>query len=118
MDIQYLETEINLLHIRICSALGDPKRILMLYLLADQPKCVKEIAEALATPQPTISRHLAVLRERKLVKTERTGTTIQYALADERIISALNTMREILATQLDNETRVAKQITKVRISRS
>lgn len=118
METHHLETEINLLHTRICSALGDPKRILVLYLLAEKPQCVNEIAEALNTPQPTISRHLAVLRERKLVKTQRTGTTIQYALADRRIISALDTLREILAAQLDLESRVAKQITKIRTSRS
>ncbi len=118
MDIQHLEIEINLLHERVCSALGDPKRILILFLLKKQPQCVNEIAEALSTPQSTVSRHLSVLRERKLVVAERSGTTIQYALADERIISALDTMREILATQLESETRVADQIQKTRTSRS
>lgn len=118
MDIQHLEIEINLLHERVCSALGDPKRILILYLLNKQPQCVNEIAEALSTPQSTVSRHLSVLRERKLVMAERSGTTIQYALTDNRIISALNTMREILVTQLEGETRVADQIKKTRTSRS
>lgn len=118
MDIQHLEIEISLLHERVCSALGDPKRILILFLLKKQPQCVNQIAEALSTPQSTVSRHLSVLRERKLVVAERSGTTIQYALADERIISALDTMREILATQLEGETRVADQIQKIRTSRS
>ena len=33
MEIEILEQEINLMHERVCYALGDPKRVLMLYLL-------------------------------------------------------------------------------------
>ena len=101
MDIKTLEQEINLLHERICYALGDPKRILILYLLAEEGKCVNDIAESLDIPQSTISRHLRVLRERELVETERNGTSVFYTLADSRMIEALNLMREILSTQLN-----------------
>ena len=101
MDIKTLEQEINLLHERICYALGDPKRILILYLLAEGGKCVNDIAESLDIPQSTISRHLRVLRERELVDTERNGTSVFYTLADSRMIEALNLMREILSTQLN-----------------
>lgn len=35
-DIRSLELEVNLLHERICSALSDTKRIMILYLLAEK----------------------------------------------------------------------------------
>jgi DNA-binding transcriptional ArsR family regulator len=95
-----LEQEIDLLHNRICYALADPKRILILYVLSEGPRCVNELVEALDLPQSTVSRHLRVLRERGLVQTERRGTAIYYTLADLRIIEALDVLRAILSTQL------------------
>jgi DNA-binding transcriptional ArsR family regulator len=95
-----LEQEIELLHSRVCQALADPKRILLLYLLTSGAKCVSELVDSLGVPQPTVSRHLAVLRERGLVQTERQGTSVYYTLTDHRIIDALDLMRQVLATQL------------------
>ena len=106
MNYQILEEEIALLHERICSALGDPTRILILYLLADLPRFVNEISEMLDLPQSTVSRHLRVLRDRNLVETERQGTAIQYSLKDHRIVDSLNIMREILAAQIQSEAAI------------
>jgi DNA-binding transcriptional ArsR family regulator len=107
---QKLETEIGMLHNRICHALADPKRILILYLLSGKPRLVNELAEMLEIPQPTVSRHLGVLRERGLVATEREGTAIRYTLADHRIIEALDLMRAILNTQLTASIELAKSL--------
>ncbi len=100
MDKDRLEQEVNLLHNRVCYALSDPKRVLILYLLSGGGRYVNEIAETLDIPQPTVSRHLRVLRERELVRLDRQGTAVRYSLADERIIQALDLMRGILADQL------------------
>ena len=106
MNYKKLEEEITLLHERICSALGDPTRVLILYLLSENAHFVNEIAEQLEIPQSTVSRHLRVLRERNLVQTDRQGTAVQYSLNDMRIIKSLNIMREILATQIQNEAAI------------
>ena len=96
--------ELNLLHVNICQALGDPKRILILYSLYDQPRHVSALAKDLGMPQPTVSRHLRVLRERGLVKTERQGAAVIYAITDERMISVLDTMRQILRGVIEKRT--------------
>ena len=101
-----LEQEVELLHNRVCQALADPKRILLLYLLRSGAKCVSELVDSLGVPQPTVSRHLAVLRERGLVQTDRQGTSVYYALADDRIIDALDLMRQILAAQVTSNVDV------------
>jgi DNA-binding transcriptional ArsR family regulator len=69
-----------------------------------------ELAEMLEVPQPTVSRHLSVLRERGLVDAEREGTAIRYSLADHRIIEALDLMRAILNTQLTDSIELAKSL--------
>jgi ArsR family transcriptional regulator len=105
-----IEPEIQLLDQRICYALGDPKRILLLYTLESGPQCVGEMVEALDLPQPTVSRHLRVLRERGLVDTERRGTSVYYTLTDQRVIEALNLLRAILASQLAAEANLTQSL--------
>jgi len=108
MRDQALELEINLLHERVCSALGDTTRILILYLLAKKPLFVNEIAEKLNSPQSTVSRHLRILRERNLVDTEREGTSIRYSLKDARIIEALDILRSLLNDQIRTEAAITR----------
>lgn len=105
-----LEQEISLLHQRVCPALGDPKRLLILYALEDGPLCVNELAEALQLAQPTVSRHLRVLRERGLVHAERHGTAVFYTLADKRLIQAVNLLRAVLRSQMAEDVRVADSL--------
>ena len=105
-----LEREVNLLHASICQALSDPKRILMLYALYDRPMYVNELADALQVPQPTISRHLKVLRERQLVAAEREGPSVRYSLADERVIEALDILRSVLLGALSRQGLLAENM--------
>ncbi len=101
-----LEQEMKLLHSHVCEGLGDPKRVLILYLLADHPRNVTELSNALNIPQPTASHHLKVLRDRGLVRSEREGTSVYYSLTDHRIIAALDIMREMLADILSHRASV------------
>ena len=96
--------ELDLLHANICQALGDPKRILILYALHKRPRHVTELANDLDIPQPTISRHLRVLRQRHLVSTEREGTAVLYTIKDKRIIDVLDAMRAILRDSLAQQS--------------
>jgi ArsR family transcriptional regulator len=90
--------------------LSDPTRVVILYALAGGPKCVNELAAALSISQPNISRHLKVLRERSLVTTERNGQAVIYSLADERLIKALDLLRDVLKEILDREAKLLKQL--------
>ncbi|MCA9998325.1 MAG: winged helix-turn-helix transcriptional regulator [Anaerolineales bacterium] len=98
--------ELTLLHANVCQALGDPKRILILYALHEQPRYVSLLADDLDMPQPTVSRHLAILRQRALVRAEREGTAVIYHLADSRIIDILNNMRQVLRDAIAHQTTV------------
>ena len=104
-----LEQEIQLLHAEICQALADPKRIALLYTLHRGPQCVTDLARALDVPQPTVSYHLKVLRERGLATTQQEGTTVYYSLADRRIIEALDTLRAMLADNLARQAELVQE---------
>lgn len=96
--------ELGLLHSNICQSLGDPTRILILYELGARPRHVTALAEDLGVPQPTISRHLRVLRQRSLVRSERDGAAVVYHLTDPRMLEVLDTMRLILRESLARQS--------------
>lgn len=105
-----LRQEINMLHAQVCQALADPKRILLLYALSEGPRRVTDLAEQLDMPQPTVSHHLKILRERGMVAAERDGTAIYYSLADPRIIQALDLLRAMLASLLSQRIGLVEQL--------
>ena len=61
-------------------ALSDPTRRDILRLLRDGPRTSGEIAQHFDVAWPTISRHLAILRDARLVLSTRMGQQIVYEL--------------------------------------
>lgn len=66
-------------------ALGDPTRLRMLDLLAQQPQpiCVCDITAHFPQNQPTISHHLKLLRDAGLIETEKRGIWAYYWATQE-----------------------------------
>jgi DNA-binding transcriptional ArsR family regulator len=92
--------EVSMLHADLCSALADSTRLILLYTLATRPYNVTELTQELNLSQPMVSRHLKILRERGLVKAIRQGIVIQYELADQRIITALDLLRTVMRDRI------------------
>ncbi len=68
-------------------ALSDRTRLRLLNLMQDGEVCVCFFTEVLQAPQPTISRHLAYLRQAGVVSARREGKWMHYrvvAPADKR----------------------------------
>ncbi|NTU55938.1 MAG: helix-turn-helix transcriptional regulator [Anaerolineales bacterium] len=105
-----LETEITQLHAEICAGLADPNRILILYSLSQSPRNVTELCNELNMPQPLVSRHLKVLRERGMVTTKRHGTNILYILADDRLIQALDLLRAVMRDGLTKRAELVEAL--------
>jgi DNA-binding transcriptional ArsR family regulator len=63
-------------------ALGHPVRLGIALRLAQEPggTCACDFAEIFGVSQPTVSQHLKVLREARLVTTRRRGNEIHYTL--------------------------------------
>jgi ArsR family transcriptional regulator len=105
-----LESEITQLHAEICAGLADPNRIMILYTLAQNARNVTEICTELEMPQPLVSRHLKVLRERGMVNTERRGTVIIYSLSDGRLIQALDLLRAVMHNNISKRAELVNAL--------
>jgi ArsR family transcriptional regulator len=110
MDTSNLTQEIAVLHAELCSALADPTRLLLLYMLAEAPCNVTELTQRLAIPQPSISRHLKVLRDGGLVRTTRQGATMLYELTDQRVIEALDLLRGVLRDRIQRSANLIEEL--------
>jgi ArsR family transcriptional regulator len=66
--------------VQIYECLCDRTRLRILNVLAQGPLCVCHFQEILREPQVKISKHLAYLRARGLVKVERAGNWMVYEL--------------------------------------
>lgn len=106
-----LAQEVSRLEADLCFALADPTRILILYALDEKPRNVTELTVELNITQPTTSRHLKILRDRGLVRTNRQGTTIQYELNDLRLIQALDLLRAVMRDRIAYQANLIEEIT-------
>jgi len=105
-----LSQEICMMEAELCSAFSDPTRILILYELDEKPRMVNELAADLNVNQPTISRHLKILRDRGLVKAERQGTTMLYCLTYHRLIEALDLLRAVMRDRLVQRASLVTEV--------
>jgi len=65
---------------RYFKAFSDPTRLRILGLLAVKEMTVNEIVKEIKLAQPTISRHLGILREAEVVRDRREGQQVFYSL--------------------------------------
>ncbi len=76
-------------------ALGHPKRLELIDLLAQAPRSVEELAEAADLGMSTCSAHLQTLREAGLALTRRDGKRIYYSLAGDDVAGLWDFLRRV-----------------------
>jgi len=79
-------------HSEILKAFSDPTRLKILYLLQAGELCACEIISALKKPQPTVSHHINILKNAKLLKWRKQGVWIHYKLANPDIIDIIENL--------------------------
>jgi ArsR family transcriptional regulator len=67
---------------RVYHALSDPLRLMILYLLRDQPLCVCVINRFMHLAGSKLSYHLNILKENGLIEGEYHGNWIVYSITD------------------------------------
>lgn len=97
----------------LLKALADETRLRLVALLAHGELCVCHLEGALGAAQPTVSRHLAVLRHAGVVRARREGTWVYYTLAEPADAAAGRVMRAIVSEFADAPT-LARDLARLR----
>jgi DNA-binding transcriptional ArsR family regulator len=92
--------DIPVLKAEFFKALAHPLRIRILELLAVKERPVAGLLAELEIEQPHLSQQLGVLRRAGFVIARREGSSLVYALADERIVDLLGVSKQILLDML------------------
>ena len=93
---------------RVGHALGSPKRIELLDLLAQGEKTVEQLADQSAMPVKNASAHLRALRHARLVETRRNGTFIYYRLAEDDVGLLIRHLQELGKRRLAEVQQIAQ----------
>ena len=82
----------------VLKAIADPTRLTMLGALwkARAPVCICDFVGSLQLTQPTISHHMARLKEAGLVQSEKRGIWIYYRLNDTMPAQARTLLKQVL----------------------
>ena len=68
---------------------GDTTRIKILYALMGTELCVADIADLIGATQSAVSHQLRTLKQARLVKFQRDGKNVIYALSDDHVYTML-----------------------------
>jgi DNA-binding transcriptional ArsR family regulator len=82
-------------------ALGDPTRRAIVACLAERPRAVGELAEALPISRPAVSQHLKVLKEAGLVTDRAAGARRIYRLNPAGVAALRDQLDTYWARALD-----------------
>lgn len=89
--------------VRVMKALSDPGRITILKLLGTRELCACEIIRALGLAQPTISRHMRILADARLVTSRKVGSWVHYRVAESPASPYARTMLAELSGWLEDD---------------
>lgn len=80
---------------RLLKALGNEKRMEILYNLSGKELNVGEMEKIVGLSQSALSQHLAILRSEDIVKTRREAQTIYYSIKSDKVIKILSLMDKL-----------------------
>jgi ArsR family transcriptional regulator len=101
MTIYELQTEIS-------KTMAHPLRLAILHSLKDGEKTVNDLAEIFGASQSNVSQHLALMRQRQILKTRKTGSTVYYRVSSPKISQACDMIREVLIEQLNQKHELSE----------
>lgn len=78
----------------LLGAMANPSRLMILCQLSESEKSVGELQPLIGLSQSALSQHLALLRDRRLVRTRRDGQQIFYSIASREAGALMRTLHE------------------------
>lgn len=88
----------------VFKALGHPVRLVMVHALRGGEKCVCDLQPLVGTSLPTISRHLAILKNAGVIASEKRGQKIFYRLELTCLNSVFDCMDASCCSSSDSAT--------------
>ncbi len=80
---------------RAMKAMSHPLRLKILCVLGDQEVSVQDIVDQVGTTQSNISQHLALMREKGVLRTRKDANRVYYRVGDVRTLEVIAMLRDV-----------------------
>jgi ArsR family transcriptional regulator len=98
------------LQARFCQAMSHAARVQIVHLLRDGPCPARDLGQATGLSQPTLSRHLALLRGCGVITVQRQGQHFVYLLVSPKIVAICDSMRDVLVEWTAHQADLARAL--------
>ncbi|MBI5195051.1 MAG: winged helix-turn-helix transcriptional regulator [Nitrospirae bacterium] len=105
-----MNKKISEIHADICKTLGNSKRIEILNALGNRELSVSQLVAVLGIAPANVSQHLAVMRQKGILTSQRNGNNIFYKISNPKVIKACSLMREVLLERFKEGGRIARRL--------
>lgn len=95
---------------RIGKIVGHPKRIELLEILCQSERPVDSLAAATGLNLTTVSAHLQVMRQARLVETRKAGTRIYYRAAGAEVCQFVKALSDLALARLAEVEQILREI--------
>jgi ArsR family transcriptional regulator len=100
--------------IKVLKAVSDKNRLRIFKMLQHKKMCVCEISAALGITQPSVSRHLSLMKDSGLVEDERDGPWIDYALCEDKINQYAPVIQSLLKKWINDDPNIKEILKKIK----
>ncbi len=90
----------------IMKALAHPSRLMIVDALAEGEKCVCELQEIVGSSMPTVSRHLAQMKNAGMIEGRRDGNSIYYRLLVPCVLRVFPCIDEVMRKEAERMAEV------------
>ena len=104
--------------LNITKALAEENRLRILLALKGEELCVCQLIELLELAPSTVSKHISVLRQARLVDSRKDGRWMYYRLSDESAPSEVTEAIAWVKTSLAENSRIRKDAKRLNRPRS
>jgi len=92
----------------VLKALADENRVRVLVALRGRELCVCQIVQLLGLANSTVSKHMAILKQARLVDSRKHGRWIYYRLADEDVLPEAAEATEFVIRSLAKDDTIGQ----------
>ena len=98
----------------VAKALADENRLRALLALRERELCVCQIIELLQLAPSTVSKHMSILGQARLVKSRKSGRWVYYRLADDDVPSEVSDALAWTVKSLSDDPQTRKDAARLK----
>lgn len=89
-----------------CKVFGNAKRILILESIWDRQVSYTELLEKTGLDKVTLTQQTALMRQKGIIRSERTSEGLIFSVANPKILRAFDLMREVVIDRIRNDSKL------------